>query len=134
MFLCAVVLAAGSLTACARQDTGEPLDDERSDDPLCELLSVPISSLASAGRSFADVVRPTEPKGVGIGAMLLFATGREVPEAGEFEPALTYLGERAWVELEREEGRLLEEPELTDEIVENARALDEELATGRCET
>lgn len=129
-----IAVAVGSLAACTTPNGSDEHGADSSPDQLCELLSVPITSLASADRTFAEAVRPEDGKGVGLGAMVLLATGREAPEAGEFEPVVTFLAERAWVVLEREQGRVVAEPELTAEIEANAAALDQELGRGRCGT
>lgn len=124
-----VVLVSG----CTRGPSPGPRVEGTFADPLCELISVPASSLAESGDSFAEVVARSDERAIGIGAILLFATGRDADEAGEFQPVVEYLAARAWAEVEREQGQPYVDPALTAAIRSNAEALDGALASGRCD-
>lgn len=126
------------LAACS---TGTPKADDRiptttapPDRPeqLCDLVGIPLRAMREDGTTFVDVVEDQTGEGAddAIGAMVaLGLMARGSGAAGRFEPVLRYLAERA---ISGEEGNGEAPPQLTAVVLDNARALDRELARQDC--
>ena len=133
--LLAVLLIAGvAFMACGSAGSdptaaSTAISGSSSSEGLCDLLQVPLRSMATKHLTFAAVVaRPaSEDRGVGSMVALLLPKYRE--SAGEFEPVLSFLEERGTLEVQTDHPAL---PTASKAVVRNAAALDEFIADGGC--
>jgi hypothetical protein len=127
MLVLGVALCVATNLTIGCSPAGDDPDD--GDRAVCAAVQVPAKYLRRKGLTFADIVDPGRPRSMArtIGATLVFTN-----PAGStrFEPALSYLADA--YRAERDTSRESERPELTDEVVDSARALDEALADGLC--
>ena len=132
----ALVVLVAALAACshgARSDGPNPVPGSDSPDALCRLLSVPLKYAGPKGLSFTELVEAKPGDDGAVGAMVAFGLASDPTMAGDFQPALGFLARRSVVAETPEDEPQPRMPVPTDAIRANARALDEELAHGRCD-
>ena len=137
MSLVGLVFAGFVVAACGSggSDSGPdptarstiPIKDDH--DALCDLLEVPLSSMAAKDLTFKAVVSSPASQDRGVGAMVLLLLPKAHGDVGKFEPVLSFLAKRGALEVQDGHPTL---PAASDAVVRNAAALDAFVADGGC--
>jgi hypothetical protein len=137
------LLGCSGLASCARSASSS--DDSRpavpdnpvplmeSKDPLCRLLSVVLPAMAEDHLTFAELAGSDQVNPHGIGGIVALSLSMSSDSPERFQPILSFIGERAEAGVNADVGQAGEPPKLTQVIHDNAKALDKEIASGRCD-